>query len=519
MNSQIDLIWSKQPEKVMLIGESEQINYLEFQKRVEHYKSSLIEYRASSVALCIDNGIDWILIDFACQQLAITLLPLPNYFSAEQINHSVATAGCDLLFVSSNISEVFVSQFSGAEVLEYGAGLMVYSLPFADSTITKKCLPVHTSKITFTSGTTGNPKGVCLSSEHQWQVASSIASAVKHSINKHLCVLPLATLLENIAGVYAPLLNGTSIEIPSLTSLGFCGSSSLDFSQFIKQISLSAPASIITTPELLKGMVEACQLGWKAPSSLKFIAVGGAHVAPALLELAAASGLPVFQGYGLSECCSVVSLNTSKHSLPSSVGKPLEHTQVTIEQGEVVVNGPLFLGYAGDKNSWGNTRYATGDLGYIDQQGYLFIQGRKKNTLISSYGRNINPEWIEACLQGASHIKQAIVFGDAMPFCCAAIYINRATTNERDVSKHIAQVNQQLPDYAQIKSWFYLTEKITPNSSLMTTNGRIRRHAASKYLSTQISAIYQQDLPTQVNAKVQRLNKSHQIKLSVEKSQ
>lgn len=516
MRKDLDLVWSGQAEQPMLIGDKEQINYLEFKKRVEQYKSCLVDYAATSVALCMDNSIDWVLIDFACQQLSITLLPLPSYFSIEQINHSVITAGCDLLFIDSKISEQFIKQFSGAELLVYGSDLTVYSLPYASCLKSKKCLPEHTAKITFTSGTTGNPKGVCLSTEHQWQVADSIAQGVELKMNKHLCVLPLATLLENIAGVYAPLLNGTPIELPSLVNLGFNGSSSLDFRRFVRQISLSSPASIITTPELLKGLIQACQNGWKIPTTLRFIAVGGAHIAPALLNIATDIGLPVYQGYGLSECGSVVSLNTRQNNLAGSVGQSLKHLKLDIENGEVVVNGPLFLGYAGEKSSWGKTRYATGDLGYIDQQGFLHIQGRKKNTLISSFGRNINPEWIEACLQAKSDIKQVIVFGDAKPFCCAAIYFDNASTNDHDVSQHIKRVNQQLPDYAQIKSWFPLTEQIKANSNLMTANGRIRRQLASEFLSKQIAALYQRPVNAELYVNPQGSDQSIQPKLSVE---
>ena len=491
MMQQLDAVWQQRTEKSMLISGNDSLTYPEFLQQVSRYKALLAELSASSVALCIDNGIDWLLIDIACQQLNIVLLPLPSYFSAEQIQHSVTTAGCDLLIVDVQLSEAFVEQFSAAELIEQGTDISIYRLPYAKLAQDKKCLPKLTAKITFTSGTTGQPKGACLSLQHQWQVASALAKSMTSHITKHLCVLPLATLLENIAGVYAPLLSGATVEVPSLASLGFNGCSSLDFKKFINQVNQSQPSSIITTPELLKGLVHACEMGWQAPKSLQFIAVGGAHTPQSLLDAARAKGLPAYQGYGLSECCSVVSLNTFGNNNSKSAGRLLPHLEAEIKQGEIFVRGSIFLGYAGDRASWGKTEYATGDLGYLDEDGYLFIQGRKKNTLISSFGRNINPEWIESCLLAQRHIKQAIVFGDAKPFCCAAIYIDKQLTSFEQVSKSIKALNQTLPDYAQIKSHFYLTKAILPNSELMTANGRIRRQAALAYFDEQLNDIYQ----------------------------
>ena len=494
MISPLDAVWQQQGQKTMLVSGSESLNYAGFLQKVSRYKNLLTELSATSVAICIDNGIDWVLLDMACQQLDIVLLPLPTYFSTEQIQHSVTAAGCDLLIVDTQSAEQFISHFSAASLVELGSDISVYTLPYALLAKDKKCIPDSTAKITFTSGTTGQPKGACLSNEHQWRVADALASCVTSHISTHLCVLPLATLLENIAGVYAPLLNGATVEIPSLASLGFTGSSSLNFAQFIQQISQSQPNSLITTPEILKGLVQACEMGWQAPKSLQFIAVGGAHTAQSLLDAAKVNGLPAFQGYGLSECGSVVSLNTIDNNNPKSAGKLLPHLNVSIKQGEIIVKGPLFLGYAGDRSSWGQTEYSTGDLGYLDDDGYLFIQGRKKNTLVTSFGRNINPEWIESCLLAQSHIKQAIVFGDAKPFCCAAIYIDETTNSKEQVSKSINALNKTLPDYAQIKSWFFLPQAILPNSELMTANGRIRRKLALSHFTKQLNNVYQVEL-------------------------
>jgi len=497
MNGRLESVWQKQQHKTMLSSEQGSLNYAEFLQQVAYFCDYLTELSATSVALCLDNSLDWILIDFACQQLDIVLLPLPAYFSVEQIQHSISTTGCDLLIVDTPNAASFITKLANTTLVEQRESFSVYKLAASTQLKDELSLPPGTAKITFTSGTTGLPKGVCLSLEHQWQVAESLAQSFTKDMVKHLCVLPLSTLLENIAGIYAPLLNGTCVVVQSLKKLGFNGSSSLDFNAFIQQISTTEPSSLITTPELLKGLVQACNLGWQAPKSLVFIAVGGAHVAQTLLDDAQVVGLPALQGYGLSECCSVVSLNTLTEHRPESVGKALPHLKLDIRQDEIIVQGPLFLGYAGEKSSWGQTEYATGDLGYLDNAGYLHIQGRKKNILVSSFGRNINPEWLEARLTAQVGIKHAIVFGDAKPFCCAAIFIDENQTTKQQIAKNIFELNQQLPDYAQLKSWFYLAKAILPNSELMTANGRVRRQAAAEHFADEIAAIYQAELVKQ----------------------
>ena len=98
---------------------------------------------------------------------------------------------------------------------------------------------------------------------------------------------------------------------------------------------------------------------------------------------------------------SVACLNLPDNHEPGSVGQPLEHVDIQIESGEIIVHGNSFLGYLDDPASWYPQTVATGDLGHLDENGFLYINGRKKNILISSFGRNISPEWIESQLLGS----------------------------------------------------------------------------------------------------------------------
>jgi long-subunit acyl-CoA synthetase (AMP-forming) len=318
--------------------------------------------------------------------------------------------------------------------------------------------PRAVSKITFTSGTTGTPKGVALRSAQQWKVARALADATRRlELRRHLCLLPLSVLLENVGGVYAPLAAGAETCVPPLAEVGMRGSSSFDPAACLQAIESWQADSVILLPQMLAALAAAVERGARAPRSLRFAAVGGAKVSSALIERARALGLPVYEGYGLSECGSVVSLNLPGADRTGSAGRPLPHARVRIDHGEIVVNA-----------------IRTGDLGRIDDDGYLHIDGRRKHLLITSYGRNVSPEWPEAELLAGRAIVQAAVFGEARPRLCALV-VPAPGTPQAAVEAQVRAANARLPDYAQIGAWLPADAPFTPQNGFATANGRARR--------------------------------------------
>ncbi len=435
---------------IVLQSGAKAVSRLELLLAVEDLAKQLRILNVKSVALYADNGIDWILTDLACRVLGIRIVPVPLFFSAAQIKHTISSSGATALISDQQNVENLI----GATVGQAFCGMTsLYTLEASEPV----ALPEGTQKITFTSGTTGSPKGVCLSAEQQAAVATAIAAAASKDNPKHLCVLPLSTLLENLAGVYAPLLSGGSVNAPSLADVGLAGSSGLDIKQFLHCITEHQPNTMILVPEMLNALTEATECGWRPPTSLHFVAVGGGKVSPELVRRARAAGLPAYEGYGLSECASVVTLNVPGADHIGSVGQPLPHVSVQIEQGEIVVRGSEFLGYAGQPDSWNAEPLRTGDLGHIDDDGFVFVSGRAKNQLISSFGRNISPEWVESELLAGSLLQQVVVIGDARPYCVALVEPRNAATTDTDIDAWIRSVNQKLPDYARVVDWHRVT--------------------------------------------------------------
>lgn len=440
-------------------------------------------------AIVADNGIPWALADLALHLAGTPCIPLPGYFTASQCRHALDDAGVDAVLCDAPDPVLALSPDWRIAGRAPASELTLLRRPV--SALADMALPAGTTKITYTSGSTATAKGVCLGREHLETVAATLAEATREvTIERHLCVLPLATLLENVGGIYAPLLAGARVMLPGLRTLGF-SHGALDAGRLIRCIDESRPSSLILVPELLKVLVAAAERGWPVPASLRFLAVGGASVAPELLQRAAAVGLPVFEGYGLSECASVVCLNTPSARRPGSVGRALSHVRVSLDaEGQILVSGPMMLGYLGDERAGGSTTCATGDRGEIDDEGYVHVRGRMRNVFISSFGRNVSPEWVERELVQDTRIGQALVSGEARPYPVAVLSPGSANCSTAGIAEAVASANLRLPDYAQVRRWLVAREPFSVANGLLTANGRPRRARILAEYGVRLEALY-----------------------------
>ncbi|MDC6171375.1 long-chain acyl-CoA synthetase, partial [Paucibacter sp. XJ19-41] len=161
-------------------------------------------------------------------------------------------------------------------------------------------------------------------------------------------------------------------------------------------------------------------------------------------------------------------------------GRPLPHARLRVAaDGEIEVAGSLFAGYLRDPTpvpEW----WPSGDLGHIDADGFVHISGRKKHLLITAFGRNVSPEWVETALRGEPAIAQAVVFGDGQAALSAVLWPLQTAAEETDEAALQAAVdaaNTRLPDYARIRSWVRARAAFGPETGLATANGRPQRPA------------------------------------------
>lgn len=481
---------SKLPDNTPLLSNADEAwDKATLLKKIDLIKEGLSQRKNphAPVGILSDNHPEWLAIDFATQSLGITLVPLPSFFTPHQWVHTIRSSGIQAIFCAQeeyarNLGFVFKNAYAGHFGLFESASSITSLLAQVDLK--------DVQKITFTSGTTSEPKGVCLSTQQQWEVAKALESTLAPlAIKKHLNLLPLAVLLENIAGAYTALLCGAENICLPLADVGLQGASAFDANACLAAIEKYQAESVILLPQMLQAITATCQKDDTRLKSLKFVAVGGAKTPEALIQAARNKGIPAYEGYGLSECSSVVALNTPSHQKLGSVGCALPNRKIRISpEGEIEISGQgvtRYLGQEASQQEW----LATGDLGHIDEEGFLYIDGRKKNILITSFGRNVSPEWPESLLLGQQEIAQAVVMGDGQAFLSALIVPSSASVSQNQIEAVIQRVNQELPDYARLGAWF-VAEPLSTTNGLATANGRPKRQAILKHYEQQLNTIY-----------------------------
>lgn len=501
MNSLFDAIstYAKQdPIREAIVSADRTVSYAELNIQVDQLSAELIQMKIQRLAIWGVNSVNWVLIDLAARKAGITVIPIPLFFTQDQVKHLLQDSQVDSICVTDTGGDIEencaipewlmnLTEHAGRrEVSTSGAfsGQFIHLLgpqEHAEQGSIKLNLPQQPSKITYTSGSTGTPKGVCLAEETINSITASLSNALASShLGRHLCLIPFATLLENIAGIYVALSMGRSVVVEEVSQFGLISNHEFNVQRFVDAVRKYQIESVILLPQMLKAMVEyIAEHGPEDFATLKFIAVGGGKVSPDLLSQCQSLNLPVYEGYGLSECASVVSLNLPNARKIGSVGRILPHVEVKIgKNAEVVVKGNAMLGYVNDMAV--SPYIHTGDAGYFDEEGYLYITGRIKQIIVSSFGRNISPEWVESNSLSEAEIHQIAIFGEAQPHLSAVIYA-RACSSDNLIEAAVQKANARMPDYAQIKHWCRAAEPFSLKNQMLTDNGKLRRNQIKQH--------------------------------------
>ena len=374
----------------------------------------------------------------------------------------------------------------------------------------------------FTSGTTGNAKGVCLT---QRNICSNILSIygivkVKRS-DLFFSILPLHHTYECTIGFLLPLYSGASIcycdglrylsnnMLEYHPSVILCVPLLLEkmYQKIMKSMKKSLPEKYIKDTEnpidklpLILRTIVSRKVKNTLGGRLRVFIVGAAAVNPEIANTFDKLKLNSLQGYGLTECAPLVAGNTDFYKRNDSAGLPIPNVEYKIYDpdkegvGEIIVKGPnVMLGYYNMpeetekvlKNGW----FHTGDLGKIDENGFLYITGRCKSVIVTKNGKNIYPEEIESYLNDSPLISEALVMGiqkenDDETYVYAQIFPNMDAIKEylkgtvptkeeikKIISDVITSVNSKIPNYKHIKN-FVIKDKEFEK----TTTQKIKRY-------------------------------------------
>ncbi len=383
-----------------------------------------------------------------------------------------------------------------------------------------KINPNEMKILLFTSGTTGNSKAVMLSHKNICSNIVSIASIVKvDNATRVLSILPLHHTYECTIGYLLVVYGGGTIcyceGLRYITkniqeyqpTFILCVPLLLEnvYKKVIKTLKSSLPEKytkeeskiIDNLPFYLKGIVKK-KVKKSLGGKIKTFIVGAAAIKPDLVEAFFKLGIKVLQGYGLTECAPLVAGNNDFYYKAASCGMPIPNVEYKIDNpndegvGEIIVKGPnVMLGYYENEEATKNVLkdgwFHTGDLGYVDDEEFLYISGRSKNMILTKNGENIYPEEIENILNDDDLIEESLVIGTSNGKDDVQVkakifpnieaikeYLGNKFPTKEEISKilneAVKKANEKLPNFKHIKSF-----KIMDEDFERTTTNKVKR--------------------------------------------
>lgn len=477
------------------------------------------------VAVIGGNSVRYLIIDVAVGLAGAVSCPLYPTSPVSEVNQILADANAKLFFVDNpKLLSQLGALKTGVSVINFSrqpggdAGVVSWEtfLSKAQPQEAPVMAPVEfadLATIRFTYGSTGKSKGACLEHGNLRYVAESLASnfpwKTRNSKAHYLSFLPMNHVAEGITATYSPYYIATAMDFYYLD----------DFHNLPKALKLAKPTVLFAIPrfyEKLWSAMEATGVGRQyltAKNSAKKallrrlvrfgllrkagleksaqLIVGAACSSGSLLRDFQNLGIEVYNAYGLSEA-PLVTINRNCANNPDTVGPPLLNTKIKIAgDGEILIKGPQVMrGYLHSKAEqvFRDGYFPTGDIGEITPQGSLKILGRKKNIIVTSYGKKVPVEHIEASLKRVPHVKEAIVVGDNQPFCCAVLWVDcQKSECEPSLDKAVEALNLTLEPPAQIKRYAVLHSHESGADAL-----KVKRQDLLKQAEPVIGTLYQQ---------------------------
>jgi long-chain acyl-CoA synthetase len=500
------------------------------------------------VGLLSENRLEWFIADMGILAAATVNVPPHAPLTARQVHYQLHDAEVRWLFVSTlnqlkKIEQVRAElpRLEGVVVFESEAAASHW--PSAGPTMTwqgflqqgRRALARNTTElarreaelalddlatIMYTSGTTGDPKGVMLT--HGNLLSNALAaneSSPRGPTHVLMNWLPLSHIYARLCDHYTSLAGGTSVSLAESAET------------LLQNIEDLAPTHIASVPRFYEKVLTAVaspdrekmlrRLRDVFGPRIETLTAGGAPLPRPIAEVYEAAGLEVYQGYGLTETSPIISLNARGHNKLGTVGRALPGVEIKIAQdGEILTRGPHVM-----KGYWKNPEATTetirdgwlytGDLGRLDEDGYLSITGRKKELLVLSNGKKVVPSYIEGLLIGDECIDQAAICGEGRNFLTALLVpqwasvrkalrakgqdVDSQPETELAASAPVRVLLRQRVDAAlanvasweQVRKFAVLTEPFTIAADELTVSLKLRRNVVLAKHAAKLEALYQ----------------------------
>jgi len=493
------------------------------------------------IAVCLRNGVNWVAVDLAALGLGLVVVPLYADDNPDSVTWCARNAEAKLLVVEStrmaealartgaSLPPIYVLRPepggkapSVASLLPEGAGPPEFrALP--DTALATIC---------YTSGTSGRPKGVMLSHANIIaNVRSCQATAMAHASDVFLSILPLSHMFERTGGYYFPLALGAKVVYAR------------GIAQIAEDLASQSPTVMFAVPRVFERfkaridqslagsgarhwLFEQCAArGWRVENRsaglldtlatpllrslvakpvlarlggrLRLTVVGGAALDPEIAHTFIGLGLPMLQGYGMTEASPVISVNRDDDNDPDSVGPPLPGVETKIGEGSELLarGGNVMLGYwrndeatraSLDAEGW----LHTGDVAEIRDR-RIYIRGRLKDIVVMSNGEKLPPQDAEFALLHDPVFEQAMLVGEGRPFLTLL-----AVTQETDERRLVARANERLrtfPRWVRVRRCIATREPWSIENGLLTPTLKLKRPLVFARFKDAIEAIYAEE--------------------------
>ena len=472
-----------------------------------------------------ENRYEWILTDAAIQILQAIHVPIHAPLTGEQVVEQIRDCGATLAIVST--PELMTKVAQSAAALDSDVTFVMFdgengfdpqSLggrtchviddvrgndPERAKALFRDCLdnlsPDSLATILYTSGTTGEPKGVMLNQRNL--VTNSLATREAIGAGRddlRLGFLPLSHIFARTCDLYTWIAAGSELALAESRETVVQNCQEMKptilngvpyFFELIRRAIASNPgADEAALRNLLGGRINMC-------------CSGGAALPDHLFDFFQDNGVPLLQGYGLTESSPVITVNSEQIFRRGAVGKAIPDVEIKIaDDGEVLSRGPhIMVGYwqkpdATDevvRDGW----LHTGDLGRIDEDGFLYITGRKKELIVTAAGKNIAPVLLESLLTEDPAIAQALVIGDDRSFLTALIVPDLAAIGESEsaetaVESAIAKRLSAVSHHEQVRKFTMINTPFSIERGEMTPKLSLRRKVIEDHYAAEIAAMY-----------------------------
>lgn len=560
----------KYPKKVALKykdeGRYKSITFQELSSRVDSLMTGFHMFgikKGDRVAILSENRPEWVIADLAIMGLGAISVPIHSVLTPHYVEYILNDSQCEVLLLSNqqqmdkvvkikdNLThltnmicfddckvpdDLKFRTFSLGNILHLSKGNYCNEPDIEED---------HVCSIVYTSGTTGEPTGVMLTHKNFISNIGASNNAIQTtSRDTLLSLLPLSHVFERTAGYYTPLLNGATIAYAQGPK---------DLPVNLKEIK---PTIFVSVPRIFEkfneiiwetarnsGFLKKKLFYWaldqkkgnfkhkiadylvykkvrnKLGGKIRFCVSGSASLNDKIARFFEKVGILILEGYGLTETAPVVSANRKDQYKFGATGKPLENVQVKIDESkEILVKGPnVMKGYFNNtektKQAFTNDGWLkTGDLGFIDEDGFLSIIGRIKEMIVLTTGKNVMPEKIEIQMNLDKYIYQSVVLGNKKPYIVALIVpdYNELTTfaKEHDINfntpkdllrepavhriikERIDKQLEDMPDYEKIKQFYLLDREFTQEEDELTPTLKLRRLVIGEKYKKEIESLY-----------------------------